>query len=224
MSACAGLTPMLKSVCSYVAWLCVPVAIALISLLGRPYLGKVAWTLAILTCVVVGVIAKGVEIYLQHKEKVRADEAKKEADNRFDELFRSFEDVSRAAPRLMSQTTPLMETTRQLGHDIIAFLKEKGPGPQKQKWDKGISYEEHVRQVGNLVHPYIDSVHYGFQRRFAQKLNDLLAELRENGLDPEITRQEENPPYITANIRALAEKLLLLSVRLELDGKDKMSA
>ena len=82
--------------------------------------------------------------------------------------------------------------------------------------------EERLRLFARLVAPWMDGVFWGYEHRKAS-LHRLLAELRENGIT-DLTERDINPigGQTASSIRALADKLLLLSVSLELDARSRL--
>lgn len=105
-----------------------------------------------------------------------------------------------------------------LGHDLFAFLREKGPRPTVQ-YKESMTLFEKIRAAMEANGPYVEAIHYGYQHRFRQRVVDLFDELAEHGIsDPEIKSWDIDPPQIQNGdrIRKIAESLLLLATKMQI--------
>jgi hypothetical protein len=129
------------------------------------------------------------------------------------------------APMIVT-TSPkqiLREKVLQMGRDLFAFLREKGPMPEP-KINKSMTDEEILAAGADEMSAYVDGVHYGYQGRFRQRAVDLFNELAENGIDdPELQHSEIDPPQIqnAEAVRKVAEHLFLIAARMEITEESK---
>lgn len=110
----------------------------------------------------------------------------------------------------------LRSQAASVGRELYAFLREKGPDPEP-KFDPSMGTSEKLRETVRVRSSYVEGVHYGYERKFRQRLKDLMNELAENGItDTGIRPSDVEPQAQNAQrIKAIAESLLLLSARME---------
>ena len=91
--------------------------------------------------------------------------------------------------------------------------------PNNPPLEPGMSIEEEVKHLWPSISAWVNAIAFGYDRRFKQRLQDLLSELRENNIQCDISDSEIEPPHgqSAAGIRELAEKLLLLAVRMDIE-------
>ncbi len=94
--------------------------------------------------------------------------------------------------------------------------------PSLPQLEPGMSIEDEVKAQWPSISSWVDAIYYGYERRFKQRLRDLVAELREHNIQSGITDADIEPPHgqTAGSIRALAEKLLLSAVKMEVEGQE----
>jgi len=125
-------------------------------------------------------------------------------------------------PTLIKELS-LQEKVRALATDLFAFLREKGPAPHPQ-FDPSVSLEEKLRVVMKANKPYIEGIHYGYLRRFKDRVIDIFHELGENGItDPEIDQWDIDPPQAVRaeTVRKIAEHLTLIAAKIDIAEQSK---
>jgi len=121
-----------------------------------------------------------------------------------------------------SRADPLRDKVKQLGWDLFAFLREKGPDPNPGV-DSSKSTLENIQYVMDVRGPWVEAIHYGYQHRFKPRVADLVNELGEHGLSlPEIEAWEIDPQVQNAErVTKIAEALFMLSARMEIANASK---
>lgn len=121
-------------------------------------------------------------------------------------------------PRGASPKEALKAKVLQLGNDLFAFLRDKGPVPHpKMSTDNAAT--KIVAAATDAKLSYIEAIHYGYQGRFRQRMIDLFNELAEHGIqDKEIRPWEITAPGVqnAETIRKLAEHLFYIAAQIEI--------
>jgi hypothetical protein len=132
-----------------------------------------------------------------------------------------------AAPGLAAEPQPperlLREKALQLGRDLFAFLREKGPEP-KPEVHEAMTDTEIIQAGLEARTPYVEAVHYGYQHRFRRRTVELFEELAEHGIrDVEIQQWEIDPPQIqnAERVRKVAQHLFLIAARMDIAEQEK---
>ena len=136
----------------------------------------------------------------------------RERDARFGELLASQND-GRQSPDAARPQGLLGDRLRQAAIDLFAFLKERGPLPDAGI-TPGMNTREKLARSWPMAQHWANATAFGYEHRFRSRIEDLVAEVRERGLNPAIADYEFSPPHghSADSIRVLAEKLGLLSV------------
>lgn len=193
----------------------------LIPILVPPdHLAWIWWRIAILACAILALGGIGVHLWLQASEEKEDRKQRQESDKRFERFMTLFEEKR---PGASASSNALRDKALQLGKDLFAFLREKGPRPnprigKHQPWDEG--YKGIVEARG----PYVEAIHYGYLSRFKQRTIDLYNELHENGIkDFGIEQYEVDPPQVASErtVRKIAESLFLLAARMDVGDASK---
>ena len=178
----------------------------------------------IVLCGVIAVLAFIAQLLFQRREdakRVSQQEAReRQRDQRYEELFALVAPKHKVTDDDKDKLQPrsLCERIEAIAKELFAFLREKGMEPSIPAVEPGLSFEEDLKRKWPSVSLWIDAIYYGYERRFKQRLQDLLAELRERNIDSGITDSDIQPQQgqTADSIRTLAEKLLLLAAKMEL--------
>lgn len=173
------------------------------------------WRLIALVVFLLGVgclIWQGIISTSEEKER---EKQQQERDKRFEELV-SVRPAN--SPQRASERSELRHKIICLGHDLFAFLREKGPDSDISMKDSE-STVEYLGRVSELRGPRVEGIHFGYQHRFRQRTIDLFNELAEHGIkDAEIQVWEVDPPQVQNEdrIRKIAERLFLLAAKMDI--------
>ena len=113
--------------------------------------------------------------------------------------------------------TELSKKALRLGQDLTSFLEEKGSKP-KIDYGKYETLEQRVEAAFDKNGPYVEAIHYGYLRRFKDRVVDLMLELKEYGIEtPELQPWEIDPPQAVRaeTVKKVADSLMVLAGKLE---------
>ena len=125
----------------------------------------------------------------------------------------------------LNQPEPRNETREKvltLGHDLFAFLREKGPMPNDPLdhiRDKKAIWREAQEKRG----PYVEAIHYGYLNRFKNRCTSLFYELAEKQIPFNVAEYEVNPPQAVreTNVRKIAQECFLVVAHMDIAEESK---
>jgi hypothetical protein len=81
-----------------------------------------------------------------------------------------------------SPISSLREQVAQLGRDLFAFVREKGPEPEGPTPESGATIDDRMRWLVEVKSPLSLSILHGYKLRFEGRVMDMFHELREKGI------------------------------------------
>ena len=172
-----------------------------------------------MACAAVALVALAIQLILQYREEKENRNQQEARDKRFEELI-----SLRGTAVQVESSNPLRAKVMQLGHDLFAFLREKGPRPNPKNFSDTQPWEEAYKSIVAARGPYVEAIHYGYLHRFKQRTIDLFNELAEHGIKvPEIEHWEIDPPQAVRaiTVRKIAETLFIIAARMDISDASK---
>jgi hypothetical protein len=123
------------------------------------------------------------------------------------------------SPPEVSDTDKLSIEASEIAGDMFRFLIEVGPKPKTKplEYYKDMSEDEILSDDEDKISSYVDRIHYGYASRFKSRVQNLLLELKSRHLVGYELDGRVDPMVQTAdNIQSLAEKFILLSMKMDL--------
>lgn len=214
------------------------IANATVAIFPSAHVWSIGWRTIIISLALIAAACSIIHGYYLGREDRDREKREQARDKRFEELVSQLKKRRRimwkdSAPKngLMgfmlrpnayeSRPRPsLSDRIEDIAREMFAFLREKGMQPSSPPLEHGLTIEEEVRRLWPGISTWTNAIYYGYERRFKQRLRDLLSELRENNIHTEISHEDIEPPHGQSadSIRALAEKLLMLAVKMDAEA------
>lgn len=111
----------------------------------------------------------------------------------------------------------------EMSRELFSFLREKGPEPTTPT-NNLKTLDDTWRQISRVWFAYAESIHYGYNRRFRDRLIELCNDMDEASIRYDLSLSDINPKASSVDpekVKRIARELGLVAAKLTIEDQSK---